>query len=490
MKKLIFFVMIFTGMVNMINAQSGVPAFVANPLIEATISGNNTPLCWGGNSGNLIGDTATGGIGSYTYQWQRSLDNISWSNIVGATTLTYTPGIMTIGGNFYYRRIVHNDCGYDTSNVLFIQVYNQFALGTTTGGTTPICFGQDAGTLTSPAATGGAPGITYQWQSSLDGTTWSDITGATTTTYAIGTLTDTTHFRIVAMNTCDTLYGNVKTIIVHPLFVEGIATLVGSTNICPGTDPGNVTATAAIGGAAGLTAYQWQRSIDNVTWSNIIGATAQSYDPGTLSVDTWYRRMSTNTCDTTYTNIIFIDVYDPLDGGLITLVGNDTICHSIDPGFFSSTASTGGAPGSNYQWQQSIDGSTWSNIVGATTQDYDPGILDTTTVFRRQVTNTCGIVYSNVIIIKVWEELNFGVLGHVQYICPGTAPAAYSFITLPTGGDGNYTYQWISSTTNLVGSWTDIPGATGTSYQPGILTTTTYFSVRVTNVCGFGYPTY
>lgn len=492
MKKLIFLVMILTGMVNMINAQNGVPAWVADPLIEATISGNITPLCWGGNSGTLTGIDATGGMGNYTYQWQRSTDNIVWSNILSATALAYTPGTMTTAGDFYYRRIVHDDCGYDTTNVLLIQVYQQFTLGATSGGNTPICFGEDGGILTSPAAIGGAPGVTYQWQSSLDGSTWSDITGETTTTYAIGTLTDTTHFRIVAMNTCDTLYGNVKTIIVHPLFTEGIATLVGSANICPGTDPGNITATAATGGAAGTTSYQWQRSTDAmVTWSNILGATAQNYDPSTLAVDTWFRRMDKNTCDTLYTNWIFVDTYDALTAGIITMVGNDTICHSTDPGFFTSTASTGGAPGTTYQWQLSINnGATWSDITGATTQDYDPAVLDTTTMFRRQTTNTCGVVYSNIVTIKVWLQFNPGVIGNEQHICNNTAPNQYNFIIPPTGGDGNYTYQWISSTTNLVGSWTDIPGATGTSYQSVPLTTTTYFSVRVSNTCGLGYPTY
>jgi len=45
------------------------------------------------------------------------------------------------------------------------------------------------------------------------------------------------------------------------------------------------------------------------------------------------------------------------------------------------------------------------------------------------------------------------------------------------GGSGNYTYQWQSSGNNV--SWTPISGATGSSYNPGYLTSTTYYRVQV-----------
>ncbi|MDD4087469.1 MAG: hypothetical protein PHP48_09520, partial [Bacteroidales bacterium] len=65
-----------------------------------------------------------------------------------------------------------------------------------------ICSGTPPEMLTGPAATGGAgPGTyTYQWQSSTNGVTWSNISGATSLSYQPGELTETTLFRRIVFN--------------------------------------------------------------------------------------------------------------------------------------------------------------------------------------------------------------------------------------------------------------------------------------------------
>ena len=63
-----------------------------------------------------------------------------------------------------------------------------------------------------PVTTTGASselGVDYQWQSSTNQTTWTDIAGATDTTYS-GTQTAATYYRmrVVCTNSNDTSYTN------------------------------------------------------------------------------------------------------------------------------------------------------------------------------------------------------------------------------------------------------------------------------------------
>lgn len=62
-----------------------------------------------------------------------------------------------------------------------------------------------------------------QWQQSNDGNTWTNIIGATSSTYTATNLTTTTHFRaMVTSGTCNEA-SNIITITVNPSPVAGTA---------------------------------------------------------------------------------------------------------------------------------------------------------------------------------------------------------------------------------------------------------------------------
>ena len=61
-------------------------------------------ICYNATPAGLTGSTPTGGNNTYTYQWQSSPDNSTWSDIGGATSKNYSPGALT--SNTYYRRAV------------------------------------------------------------------------------------------------------------------------------------------------------------------------------------------------------------------------------------------------------------------------------------------------------------------------------------------------------------------------------------------------
>ncbi|RZK45763.1 MAG: hypothetical protein EOO59_20475, partial [Hymenobacter sp.] len=104
--------------------------------------------------------------------------------------------------------------------------------------------------------------------------------------------------------------------------------------------------------------------------------------------------------------------------------------------------------------------------------------MSTTTYFRRRAsaTGTCGPVYSNIITIAVVPTLTAGTIGTNQTLCPGATPAPLTSTAGASGSVGSFAYQWQSSLNNA--NWTDIGGATGATYAPGPLMTTTYYRRR------------
>lgn len=63
----------------------------------------NSTFCVSGNPGTITGDTPTGGIGTYTFQWQSSINGGPFTDINSATGPDYTPGDINTTTSF--RRI-------------------------------------------------------------------------------------------------------------------------------------------------------------------------------------------------------------------------------------------------------------------------------------------------------------------------------------------------------------------------------------------------
>lgn len=63
-----------------------------------------TTFCTEGNPDPIEGESVVAGTDSYTYQWQSSLDGITYQDIMGAVTKDYTPPL--IQQTIYYRRSI------------------------------------------------------------------------------------------------------------------------------------------------------------------------------------------------------------------------------------------------------------------------------------------------------------------------------------------------------------------------------------------------
>ncbi|HVI48129.1 MAG TPA: DUF6443 domain-containing protein [Chitinophaga sp.] len=87
----------------------------------------------------FTGNDATGGNGTYQYQWESSLNGLNWSTISGITTVNYQAPALS--KTTYYRRKCASDIQFGYSNIIQVLVSDQVAINvpdgsTATGGTT------------------------------------------------------------------------------------------------------------------------------------------------------------------------------------------------------------------------------------------------------------------------------------------------------------------------------------------------------------------
>ena len=460
----------------------------ANNVTAGTIAANQT-ICSGGNPAAFTVTTPSTGSGTLTYQWQSSTDNTTFTNISGATSDVYDAptGLTT---TTYYRRVVTSTLNSvactATSNVITVTVN---AISATISSNQTICSGGNPAAFTASTTSTSGATLSYVWEASTDsGATWTAIANETAATYDVPSgLTITTQYRRVTTSVLNTVScthtSNVITVTVNNVTA---GTVAADQTVCSGGNPAAFTVGTAATGTGTLT-YQWQSSTDNTTFADIANATSDVYDaPNGLTTTTYYRRIVTSTLNTiactATSNVITVTVNNVTAG---TVAADQTVCSGGDPAAFTVGTAASGSGALTYQWQSSIDNSTWSNInTNGTTATYDaPNGITATTYYRRIVTSTLNNVActatSNVITVTV-NSFTAGSIGTSQtLLCNGGNPAAFTEITAATGS-GTLTYQWQSSTDNT--TFTDISGATSATYDaPNGLTDTTYYRRVVTS---------
>ncbi len=451
-------------------------------LLVGTVTANQT-ICTG-TSAALLTATAPSTGTSPTYQWQSSLNNVTFNNIAGATALTYQPDILTATTYFKQIQAASGVCNSPQStNIVTVIVNPNLAVGSISASQS-ICSGNAPAQLNGVAPSTGTSPV-YQWQSSLDDVSFSNISGATLLNYQPGALTTVTYYRQSqnASSTCGgPLNTNTVTISLNPNLLVG--SISASQTICQATAPALLHGVAPSNGTSPT--YQWQNSPDDVTFTNISGATNINYQPGTLSSTTYYRQLqnATGTClGPLPTNVITVTVTPNLVVG--TISANQVICKGVTPALLTGTApSTGTAP--TYQWQSSIDNVSFGNISGATLLNYQPGALTATTYYRQEqnTTGTClGPLPTNVVTITVNADFVVGSISASQSICAGNAPSQLNGVA-PNGTSP--VYQWQVSNDDV--SFIDIIGATQLNYQPGVLTSVTYYKQRQNSSSTCGGP--
>ncbi len=446
-----------------------------NNFDPGSINANQT-ICEGDMPSALTSVAATAD-GTITYQWQNSSDGTNFYNITGATSDTYSPAAIT--ADTWYRRVVTSSlngvlCTEETNTVKV--TVNNFSPGSIDANQT-ICEGDDANAFTSVAPTGDFSSVSYQWYSSTDGTNFNPVAGATNETYDPGALTaDTWYKREVNANLDGTICTEETNVVKVTVINFDPGSIDANQTICEGSNANSLTSVSPAGD--GSFSYQWYRSTDGTSFTSVPGAIYETYNPGALTQDTWYKReVNANlngTICTEETNVVRITVIN-FDAGSIN--ANQTICEGDTPAAFGSVTPTGDGV-FTYQWQESVNGTNYTDISGASSETYSPPALTQDTWYKRKVdANLNGTICTdetNVVKITV-INFNPGSINANQTICEGGTPNPLSSVS--PSGDGTFTYQWQNSTDGV--NYTDIGGANTDTYSPPALTQDTWYRREV-----------
>jgi len=444
-----------------------------SPLVTNSITAPaTTTFCLNGDPDVITGSAPTGGNGTYTYQWQSSTDDVTFADMPGVTSANYDPPVLY--ATTYYRRTVVSGTCSTFSNAVTIQVLTPILNNVITT-SSAVAFCSIPGTVPS----GGTGTFSYQWQSSVDGVNFVNIPGAISQEYDPPPSNVTTYYRRIAISgSCIApVTSNIVSVQVQSVVANNTITAPATVVFCSTGDPGVATGSDPSGGNGTYT-YQWQSSTDNITFADISGATTRDYDPPAINASTYYRRtVVSGVCLTpSISNVINIQIQPALSGNVITALAATSFCISGNPGIISGNIPAGGNSTYTYQWQNSADGITFTNITGATAKDYDPPVINATTYYQRLTTSgTCSTpLNSNIISIQILTALanNTVTAPAITHFCTVGDPANINGNT-PMGGNGSYTYQWQSSTDGV--TFADIPGATATNYDPPIISATTWY---------------
>jgi subtilisin-like proprotein convertase family protein len=124
---------------------------------------------------------------------------------------------------------------------------------------------------------------------------------------------------------------------------------------------------------------------------------------------------------------------------------------------------------------------SWSPTTGLSNSNISNPIASPTTTTTYTMTATVnGCSASDSVIVSLYPVLIAGVHNSTPLTqCAGYNPAVLTFTTNPTGGNGNYTYQWQLNTV-------DILNATSNSYDPNPILIAGVYSYRckITDGCG------
>ena len=427
------------------------------------ISGNETG-CNGYDPG-LISESAppSGGGGALEYRWEQSTNGgISWSIISGAEQATYDPPY--ISQTTHYRRGVRRSrCADFTYSMAVVkEVVTNYTEAGIIVGNEENCGIYDPGIIASALEPSGGVGIgteEYVWQKSTDGgVSWSNILNSNSDTYDPGVINQTTLYRRGARKApcLPWLWSNTLTKMVVVNFTDA-GTIQGDEAVCGPYDPGLISSVSqAGGGLEGWPQYQWEYSTDGgLSWTDIPGATALTYDPVFIIQTTQYRRKARRSPCASWvnSNVVTKTVKDIPVASIQTYPGG-TLCEDE---VFSFEAADAGA-GVAYTWTFGNFASPLTAIgAGPHSVAYEvpDNVLDNSQEVILNVTKL-GCESSDTVQLTIRPKINLaGVDKSDPSLCGATDGQLVVHAILPPGGsadysvDGGWSWQTDSTFTGL-----------------------------------------
>ncbi|SEO88581.1 gliding motility-associated C-terminal domain-containing protein [Mucilaginibacter gossypiicola] len=323
-----------------------------------------TQFCSAGNPTNITGSTATGGDGTFSYQWQSSTDDVTFTDIAGATSKDYDPPVLN--KYTYYRRVVTSGActTASVSNEITFQVSPPPPPPSPVTSNVAICQGTSAVlTVSSPTA-----GLIYNWYDSPAKTTVL----ATGTSFTTPVLNASRSYYVEASNgTCGS---TPTTIAVTVVPLPAVPQFAQSTvSVCSGS-----TTTITIQNAQSGVVYNWYSS---ATDANILHTgTSYTISNVTGAVSYYVQAVSTTGCSSSARGTVSLSV---VTLPVVTVSSSGT---SICPGTSTTLSASSSDAAAVISW---YDAPTGGNLL-AKGNTYTTGNLTSAKNYYVEATNATG----------------------------------------------------------------------------------------------------
>ena len=415
---------------------------------------------------------------SYSAQWQESANNgTTWTNISGQTAATYTLGTADEGALVRYQVTATNPdalTGVLASSAPTVAVASAPPVNTTLPGVSGTATRAQTLTATQGAWSGPDNKYSTQWQSSTNGTTWTNIKGTTGTAYTLGAADEGTLVRYQVTATNPDAPTGVIVSSAPTAAVNGSPPVSTLAPVVTGSAQRTATLTASEGtwtGAGNTLSEQWQSSTNGTTWTNISGQTGSTYTLAFSDEGAHIRMLVTAT--------------NP--DGTLAFASTGTAAVQGAPPQYTTAPSVSGAAKLGaaltaaagawtpqdvaiaYQWQRSTSNG-YQNISGATSQGYVLGSSDVGQTVRVVVAGT------NVDGTQTATSQASATVGEppqnldAPNAPTGTLIAGYTLSADPGTWDtlgASLSYQWArcpAGATAVTGACTNITGQTAATY--------------------------
>lgn len=236
----------------------------------------------------------------------------------------------------------------------------------------------------------------------------------------------------------------------------------GNESGCPAPvwDPSAITSVSLPAGGSGNLEYVWMATTDEPTsplaqWMPLPNSNGPSYDPGPVSVTTYYKRFARRSGCTDYvgeSNVVTktaICCENVTDGGVIGLSQHFCgILFNPDP-INNLEYPSGGSGDYEYQWLMSLKGtpyypgsSDWLLIAGANGESYDLGLIVQNTYLIRLARSYGCVDYtgiSNIVTLSVSPAVAANITGK-DISCKGGSDGSINLHI--SGGTAPFQFQW------------------------------------------------
>ena len=411
-----------------------------------------------------------GDISGLDWEWERSRDgNIGWSGIPGATSNSYTSEAED-AGHFLRAVAYYSDgqgAGKSASEKTSAAVLTDDD-GVVTLSSDRLAVG-DRVTASLRDPDGNVRNVSWQWASSESRTSgWSDIPGATSSTYTV-IAADVGNFlrATVRYDDGDGLDKSAEavstTVVVED--DDGVVTLSSSSPMVGETV--TATLTDPDGGVTGA-AWQWASSTDGRSnWTNIARANSRTYTVAAGDVGSYLR--ATVIYDDAAgagksAEAITAAAVTEDDDGSVTLspsspeVGERVTAVLSDP--------DGGVTNRTWQWHISSNGtSSWTIVLGATSSTFAVTETHVGRYLRATAsyTDAVGAGKSAEAVTTAAVAPDDDGRATLSETMPTAGDTVTARIDDPDGGVTGETWQWHISP-NGASNWVIILGATSSSY--------------------------